>query len=300
MNILISNDDGIAAQGLRELAKALSKRHMVYVSAPADQRSAASQWISVRKRMHFKEQQVPGAEKAWAIDGTPADATKVGLSLCEREGVAIDIVFSGINHGGNYGFDTLYSGTLGAAREANFGRKPAVALSVNSHEPQHGFGYICDLAVKLADRIEEELRKVKGSEAANVGGSEIEAAANAGGAADTAIFGDCSEALREILTDHPRTISINVPDLPPGEIKGLKVATIGPRDYDELIHTKSDEEGEYFEYDGNVVVYGEDFIFEGAPIPKDCDVMLMQEGYATLSILGYDLTDHCLTDLWRL
>lgn len=288
MNILISNDDGIAAQGLRELAKALSKRHMVYVSAPADQRSAASQWISVRKRMHFKEQEVPGAEKAWAIDGTPADATKVGLSLCEREGVAIDIVFSGINHGGNYGFDTLYSGTLGAAREANFGRKPAVALSVNSHEPKHGFGYICDLAEKLADRIEEEQVKIAGSELrfADTEGTEI--------------FGDCSEALREILTDHPRTISINVPDLPPGEIKGLKVATIGPRDYDELIHTKSDEEGEYFEYDGNVVVYGEDFIFEGAPIPKDCDVMLMQEGYATLSILGYDLTDHRLTGLWRL
>ena len=285
MKILISNDDGIDAQGLRELALALSQHHEVYVAAPNDQRSAASQCISVRKRMHFHERQVPGAVRAWAIEGSPADSTKIGLVLCEKAGIDIDVVFSGINHGGNYGFDTLYSGTLGAAREANFGGKASVALSVNSHEPKFGFAYACELGLALADRIAAELP-------APSGGADTAKA--------TELFGDCSAALRQILGDHPRTISINVPDLDPKDIKGLKLASIGPRDYDDLVHTKTDEEGEYFEYAGAATVYTKDYIFEGAPIPADCDVMLMQENFATLSILGYDLTDYEYTKLWKM
>ena len=114
------------------------------------------------------------------------------------------------------------------------------------------------------------------------------------------IFGDCSEALRYMFAGHPRTMSINVPDIAPEEIKGLCMASAGPRGYDDLAHEKSDEHGEYFEYAGTPTVYTKDFIFEGAPIPEDCDVMLMQEGYATLSILGYDLTDYKITKQWNM
>ena len=149
MNILVANDDGIKAEGIKALVLALSKVADVYVVAPNSQRSGASHSITMFKDMFFKEEPFENAKKAYSFTGTPADCVKMGIALLESQGIEIDMVFSGINHGGNLGTDTLYSGTVGAAREGLINNKVSVAVSVASHEPI-GFEYAAMLAEKTA------------------------------------------------------------------------------------------------------------------------------------------------------
>ena len=115
MKILISNDDGIFAPGLMALVRAFSAAgHAVYVAAPDSQRSAASHSMTLFQPLTARARAVEGAEKAWAIDGTPVDCVKLAVkALCPE----VEFVISGVNHGYNAGSDVLYSGTVGAAME---------------------------------------------------------------------------------------------------------------------------------------------------------------------------------------
>lgn len=148
MNILVVNDDGINAKGIKSLVKALGEVADVYVSAPSSQRSAAAQSISIRDEVIVEESKMPGAIRAFSVSGTPADCTKIGLQFLGKEGIAIDMVFSGINMGSNLGYDTLYSGTVGAAMEGAITGIRSVAVSVDSHEANH-FETACKLAVGI-------------------------------------------------------------------------------------------------------------------------------------------------------
>lgn len=149
MNIFISNDDGIQAEGIRRLAAALSTVAEIYIGAPEGQCSATGHGISLREPISVTAVDFPGAKLAYAIDGTPADCVKLGLGLMERDGIRIDKVFSGINLGGNLGTDTIYSGTVAAALEGLICGYPSVAVSVNAHAPTH-FEMAEELAVKAA------------------------------------------------------------------------------------------------------------------------------------------------------
>lgn len=154
MNILVSNDDGIYAPGIMALVKALSEEANVYVCAPEDQRSASGHSISITKLIEITEIPFQYATKAYSISGTPADCVKLGLKYLNTRGVEIDMVFSGINHGGNLGTDTLYSGTVSAALEGCICGKPSVAVSLNSH-----FARDFSVAGKMALEV---LRKAPG------------------------------------------------------------------------------------------------------------------------------------------
>ncbi|MEG2199864.1 MAG: 5'/3'-nucleotidase SurE, partial [Anaerovorax sp.] len=88
---------------------------------------------------------------ALEFTGTPADCVKLGLEVLKERDVHIDMVFSGINHGGNLGTDTLYSGTVSAAIEGCICGIPAVAVSVNDHAPKH-FELACRLAVSACQK----------------------------------------------------------------------------------------------------------------------------------------------------
>lgn len=158
MNILVTNDDGINAEGIRHLARELSQVAQIYLVAPASQKSGASHSITMHEKLHLSEVYIEGVEKAYSLTGTPADCVKMGLAILKKKGVEIDMIFSGINHGGNLGTDTLYSGTVGAAREGLLNGKMSVALSVNSHEPTH-FDYTCKLAKEIAISFKENLEK---------------------------------------------------------------------------------------------------------------------------------------------
>lgn len=127
MNILVANDDGIQARGIAELAKALSKAGNVYVAAPNSQRSASSHALSVNDEITMKKIDFEGATMAFEVGGTPADCVKLALYVLRDKGIDIDVVYAGINHGGNLGTDTMYSGTVSAAAEGLFNGLPAVA-----------------------------------------------------------------------------------------------------------------------------------------------------------------------------
>jgi len=121
--ILITNDDGILADGINILATALQSVGDVVVCAPARQQSAVSHSISMHQPLRVRTLS-PGR---YAVAGTPADAIFVALAeICPRPP---DLVVSGINHGSNLGTDVFYSGTIAGALEAALRGIPAVALS---------------------------------------------------------------------------------------------------------------------------------------------------------------------------
>lgn len=156
MNILVANDDGIKARGIHELVNALSEVATVYVCAPESQRSASGHGITVLKPITVEEVEFENAAFALQISGTPADCVKIGKRMLEKKGIEIDMVFSGINHGGNLGTDTLYSGTVSAAVEGALLGVPSAAVSVNSHEAEH-FEYACELAVEAVKKAYDKM-----------------------------------------------------------------------------------------------------------------------------------------------
>lgn len=243
MNVLVANDDGIRAEGIKRLAGALSEKANVFVFAPDSQRSAAGHGITVGRDITCTPVAFPGADKAYMVDGTPADCVKLGMKILERQGIVIDMVFSGINHGSNLGTDTLYSGTVSAAIEGNLCGVPAAAVSVASHEASH-FDCACELAV-LA--LENGFMRM----------------------------------------DRMTTLNINTPDKPKEEIKGVKITRLGTREYDNWLDEMPDVDGNLsFRYSGEPMTHSSS--------NTEIDVIANQEGYATITPLMYDLTNHHL------
>lgn len=129
MRILLTNDDGIAANGLQTLWRELSAIGDVMVAAPDMERSAMSQAITVHSPIRV-DRYCSGEPRfcGWRIGGTPTDCVKIALEALLDE--KPDIVVSGINHGPNLGTDVLYSGTVSAAIEGALHGIPAVAVSL--------------------------------------------------------------------------------------------------------------------------------------------------------------------------
>jgi len=123
-NILITNDDGIHAPGLRALVEAVKDLGTITIVAPSSERSAAAQSLTLRQPIYCDQI----AEREYAVEGTPADAMILAFHALLKE--KPDIVISGINRGGNAGENIYYSGTVGAAMEAAINRVPAIAVSV--------------------------------------------------------------------------------------------------------------------------------------------------------------------------
>lgn len=125
MRILLSNDDGIEAAGLRALEEAAAPFGEVFVVAPATEQSAKSHSFTMHEPLRVNAH----GHNRWSVTGTPADA--VYLALHGILPVRPDLVISGINRGSNLGTDVLYSGTVAAAREAASNDVPAVAVSLH-------------------------------------------------------------------------------------------------------------------------------------------------------------------------
>lgn len=128
MRLLITNDDGINAEGIYILAKLLEKNHEVTVLAPDNQRSACGHSITLTRPLILKEVKLSNLKsKAYSLDGTPADCVKFALDKLLKG--KIDMVVSGINKGVNLGTDVIYSGTVSAAIEAAVYNIPSIAIS---------------------------------------------------------------------------------------------------------------------------------------------------------------------------
>jgi 5'-nucleotidase len=133
MRILLTNDDGIHAVGIRDLYAALvAAGHEVHVVAPISEQSAVGHAITIAMPLRAKEFKENGF-RGLGVSGTPADCVKLALTtlLPERP----DVVVSGINAGPNVGVDILYSGTVSAATEGALMGYPAVAISAEDFAP---------------------------------------------------------------------------------------------------------------------------------------------------------------------
>ena len=126
--ILISNDDGIHAQGLRVLeAIARTLSDDVWVVAPEAEQSAASHSLTIHRPLRLKQV----GEKRYTVDGTPTDCVLLAINHVMKGDDKPTLVLSGINQGSNIGEDVTYSGTIAAAMEATLLGVPAIALSAH-------------------------------------------------------------------------------------------------------------------------------------------------------------------------
>ncbi len=151
MNILITNDDGITARGIRVIAEKLQKSHNILVIAPDSQRSASSHSITLADPIVVKEEIIKGINgRCFSVSGTPVDCTKIGVTTIANE--KIDVVVSGINNGFNLGTDVIYSGTVSAAVEGALNRMPAIALSCDGSE--EGYEIAAEYAEILLKKID--------------------------------------------------------------------------------------------------------------------------------------------------
>jgi 5'-nucleotidase len=149
-HILLTNDDGIQAEGLRMLAAALKEFATVSVVAPRHEQSGAAQSLTLRQPIICNKV----AERQWAVEGTPADCVIVALHRLLPE--QPDLVISGINHGANLGENVYYSGTVGAAREAAIHHIPALAMSLCSKKNEVKFENAARIARATAELMLKE------------------------------------------------------------------------------------------------------------------------------------------------
>ncbi len=239
MHIMLVNDDGIFAPGIRALCDAaLAAGHRVSVCAPDRERSAASHAITLSEPLQAKRIDYPGAEIAYAIGGTPADCARLGLYLVKD----VDCVISGINNGSNMGGACIYSGTVAGATEAAQRGVPGLAASLCAYGLQDAqcFAAAAKLSVKVA----------------------------------------------EWMMEHPLgrgcIYNLNVPYIPYDQIRGVRAAELAPTYLDTPAYREIEgEDGVVYQY-----THGTDIVPIDDP---DCDVLLTEAGYASLTKLSWSL-----------
>ena len=240
MTILISNDDGIQAPGLRALASAVLDYGEVTIIAPEREQSAAGHAVTLHKPLRMREVTLEGlAVRAFSTNGTPADC--IALGTVDRDNLP-DLVLSGINAGANLAEEILYSGTASAAMEGALNDVTSFAFSVTASAAEARF----DVAAELARRIVSSFPR--------------DAAPRA------------------------RFFNVNVPNLPPEEIKGVEVTRLGHRCYVNRMEKRLDPRGRPY------------YWFTGEPVERDCspgtDIAAVDAGKISITPLHFDLTSH--------
>jgi 5'-nucleotidase len=152
--ILVTNDDGMAAEGLRALVESLRRVAPVVIVAPDQEQSASSHAITLDKPLRIKEH----APLTFGVSGTPTDCVLLAIhGILERKP---DLIVSGINHGPNMGEDVTYSGTVAAAIEGCILGIPSMAVSLASWEPASFEG-----AAAAAEHLARRLFELEGGRA---------------------------------------------------------------------------------------------------------------------------------------
>ncbi|MFZ2050581.1 MAG: 5'/3'-nucleotidase SurE [Solirubrobacteraceae bacterium] len=207
LNVLLTNDDGIEAEGLQALRRALVALPEVRLAvvAPDGNRSAMARSITTRRPLWVAEVPFADGTVGYATDGTPVDCVRLA-SLGLIEGFAADLVVSGINHGANLGDDITYSGTVAAALEGIVVGLPAIAVSQQSLG--RSMGYSGD------------------------GGFSFETAAG--------FTARLVERLEDVPLPSQTLLNINVPA---GRPSGVEVATLGKRIYRDELKLEQTEQG---------------------------------------------------------
>lgn len=234
MKILLTNDDGIQAAGLRTLARQLSiAGHEIIIIAPDRERSAASHSLTLRKDLRVKQI----ADNEYSVDGTPVDCVVIAIQNLLKN--PVDIVISGINAGQNMGEDVLYSGTVAAAVEASLFGYKAMAISINSYHDQL-YGTAAEWMVRLLEK-----------------------------------------GIDNLLAPQS-IININIPNVKPEDIRGVRLTRVGHRKYYNFIRIVDQfEDGFSYRIGGDQPVWD---------LHKGTDSEAVSENYVSLTPLGFELT----------
>jgi 5'-nucleotidase len=207
LNVLLTNDDGIEAEGLLALRRALAGLDglRLCVIAPDGNRSAMARSITTRRPLWVTEYPFADGSVGYATDGTPVDCVRLA-SLGTVQDFTPDLILAGINHGANLGDDITYSGTVAAALEGIVLGLPAIAVSQQSgagaldYRFDGGFGF--DVAASFVARM--------------------------------------IARIEDVPLPAGTLLNINVPA---GEPSGVEVATLGKRIYRDELKLDSEEEG---------------------------------------------------------
>lgn len=150
--ILISNDDGYHANGIKFLVSFLKEKADLIVCAPESARSGFSCAFSATTPLRLKRRHNMGDVDVWSCNGTPVDCVKLALSeLCgDRKP---DLILGGINHGDNSTVNNHYSGTMGVAMEGCMKCIPSVAFSSCDYDTEADYSYLRDDVCKIVDRV---------------------------------------------------------------------------------------------------------------------------------------------------
>jgi 5'-nucleotidase len=147
--ILVTNDDGVLAPGIKALASALAAQGEVFVVAPDREVSACAQSLTLKHPLRVHQVD----ERTYSVDGTPADC--VNLAVVKLLPRRPELVVSGINRGPNLGEDVFYSGTVGGAREGSFFGVPSIAMSL-AVRGEAEYGAAASFASRLAAMVLEK------------------------------------------------------------------------------------------------------------------------------------------------
>ncbi len=146
MKLLLSNDDGVNAAGIRCIYKHLIRTHDVTMMAPDRNCSGASNALSLTNPLRVQHLD----DDIYSVNGTPSDCVHLALNSFLSEDP--DLVVSGINHGANLGDDVIYSGTVAAATEGRFMGLPAIAVSLASKQCVH-FDSAAEITLKIIEKL---------------------------------------------------------------------------------------------------------------------------------------------------
>jgi len=232
--ILLTNDDGLYAEGISVLSDELTNLGQIYIVAPDQEKSASSLALTLHHPLRVK----PVKKNRYAVTGTPADC--VYLAVQKFLPRIPDLLISGINHGPNLGQqDTFYSGTVAGARQGAFLDIPSMAVSLI---PDKEGCFFFAAAAKIVHTL-----------------------------------------AREILENPlPQGIFLNI-NIPAPPLRGIKIAHLGQKRYNPRVIEKEDPRGRLYYWigTGNPKAIGD----------KDSDVMIIKQGYITVTPLQNDSTD---------
>ena len=158
--ILITNDDGIVADGIHVLASIMRRYGNVTVVAPLHAQSGKSAALSLDTKLYLKQIKNEPGYREYTFNGTPVDCIKIGINECWPEGRLPDLVVSGINHGANCSVASLYSGTLGACIEGTVYGIPSIGFSICTHAEHPDFSPITEYAdtIRRTSRLQSDNR----------------------------------------------------------------------------------------------------------------------------------------------
>ena len=154
MRILLTNDDGYFAPGIRTLAKELAKQHDVVLVAPEKEHSGQSHAITIHHSLVVKKVVIDGLDiDAYSVSGTPADCVRAGIDKIVPW--RPDVIFSGCNLGYNAGMDIIYSGTVSAALEGVLLGIPSVAVSAEWVDGDAMFETAATIGCRIFEKVKD-------------------------------------------------------------------------------------------------------------------------------------------------